>query len=344
MRLLVTGGAGYIGSHVVRALLRAGHRAVVLDDLKEGHRAAVPRTGDVRLVVGDIADPASLQAAGDDGPIDGVIHMAASCLVGASMTKPGLYFDNNVIRTLRLVEMCLQRGIGRFVFSSTAAVYGDPGEAAGCAPQPIVEDSPCRPTNVYGETKLSVERALDWYARCTGMRTVSLRYFNAAGADPAGDIGEDHNPETHLVPLLCKVALGRLPKVTILGRDYPTPDGTCLRDYVHVNDLASAHLLALESLDRPGGPGLRVYNLGAEKAASVLEVLEAARRITGRSIPAEDGPRRAGDPPVLLASSARLRSELGWRPGLSDLDTIIETAWRWHLGHPAGYSERPILT
>ncbi len=334
MRILVTGGAGYIGSHVVRAILAAGHRAVVLDDLSEGHRGAIP--GDVPAVVGDIADDGTLDRAIEAaGGCDGVIHMAAFCLVGESMTRPGLYYENNVVRTLRLMEAMARRGVDRFVLSSTAAVYGAPEEEGERA---IEEDHPCAPTNVYGATKLAVEQALDWYARCAGWRAVSLRYFNAAGASTDGSIGEDHDPETHLIPLVCDAALGRRPHVTILGRDYPTRDGTCLRDYVHVEDLAAAHVLALESLARDGASGrLRVYNLGAERATSVLEVIAAAGRIAGRGIPCVDGPRRPGDPPVLLASSARARADLGWRPVQSDLDTIIGTAFAWRRDHPRGY-------
>jgi len=329
MRILVTGGAGYIGSHVVRALRASGHEPVVLDDLREGHRAAV---GEARLVKGDIADSAAIEEALRFGPVDGVVHMAASCLVGESMQQPGRYFDNNVSRSLRLIELIVSKGVNRFVFSSTAAVYGDPASSPG---EPIREDHPCLPTNVYGETKLAVERVLSWYSRCRGLGAVSLRYFNAAGADPAGDLGEDHDPETHLIPLVMKAALGQIPHVTVLGRDYPTPDGTCLRDYIHVSDLAAAHVLALEKL---GGSGsFLVYNLGAEKAASVLEVIEAARRISSRRISTSDAGRRAGDPPVLLASSERIRRELGWRPEMSSLEAILTSAWRWHREHPTGF-------
>jgi UDP-glucose 4-epimerase len=339
VRVLVTGGAGYIGSHVVRRLRAAGHEPFVLDDVAEGHRAAA---GGVPLTIGDVADPAALDAAIADRPVDGVIHMAASCLVGESMERPGKYYENNLVRTLRLLDNMAARGLRNFVFSSTAAVYGDPIATTGATRvEPIAEDHPCEPANVYGETKLAVERALSWHARCAGLRAISLRYFNAAGADPAGDIGEDHDPETHLIPLVMKTALGRLPHVTVLGRDYPTPDGTCLRDYVHVNDLADAHVLALGALGALGTPeregGFRAFNLGAGSATSVLELIAAARRITGREIPLVDGPRRAGDPPVLLASSDRIRAELGWKPILSNLDTILATAWSWHLGHPGGF-------
>lgn len=352
MRILVTGGAGYIGSHVVRALTAAGHEAIVLDNLSEGHVQSLPKG--VRLVEGDIADLASLDRALEGGALDGVVHMAASCLVGESMRDPVRYYDNNVVRTLGLLANLTTRGVGRFVLSSTAAVYGDPtaslaAVASPDATAPIEEDHACHPTNVYGETKLAVERALDWHARCAGLKAVSLRYFNAAGADPSGTIGEDHEVETHLIPLICQAAIGKIPHVTIMGRDYATPDGTCLRDYIHVNDLARAHVLALESMARDAGAmdlreagprgaaGLRVYNLGAERATSVLEVVAAAGRIAGKSIPTVDGPRRPGDPPVLLASSARIRRELSWRPELSDLDSILRTALAWHRGHPDGF-------
>ncbi|MGH9868354.1 MAG: UDP-glucose 4-epimerase GalE [Candidatus Polarisedimenticolia bacterium] len=342
MRVLVTGGAGYVGSHVVRALMDAGHRAVVLDDLSEGHREALPAQGRVPLVVGDISDPRSLDACFQAEPVDGVIHMAASCLVGQSMTEPARYFDNNVARTLRLVESVMARGVNRFVFSSSAAVYGEPpADRAGG----IDEETPCSPTNVYGETKLMVERALDWHARCAGLRAIALRYFNAAGAAPGGRMGEDHEPETHLIPLVCRAALGKIPAVTVMGRDYPTPDGTCLRDYVHVTDLADAHVKALAALESgPADAGLKSYNLGAESAMSVLEVIAAARRVTGREIPVVDGPRRPGDPAVLLASSRRVRAELGWKPVSSDLTSIIKSAWDWHREHPDGYAVRRLAT
>ena len=337
--IIVTGGAGYIGSHVVRALLAAGHEAVVVDDLSEGHARAVPKG--THIVEGDIADPSCLDRASSGGALDGAVHMAALCLVGESMRDPVRYYDNNVVRTLRLLANLTARGVSRFVLSSTAAVYGDPTAASsGVAMPSIAEDHPCRPTNVYGETKLAAERALDWHARAAGMQAVSLRYFNAAGADTSGTIGEDHDPETHLIPLVCQTAIGRMPHVTIMGRDYETPDGTCLRDYIHVNDLARAHVLALEEPANAAplrGEGLRVYNLGAERAFSVLEVIDAAGRIAGRRIPTVDGPRRPGDPPVLLASSARIRRELGWRPELSDLDSIIRTALAWHRAHPNGF-------
>ena len=335
MRVLVTGGAGYIGSHVVRRLVASGHEPIVLDNLSEGHRAALrqPGGGTVSLVEGDIADPAAIDRALEAGPVDAAIHLAAACLVGESMRQPGRYYDNNVTRSLKLIQNLIDRKITRLVFSSTAAVYGEPD--TGMAP--IQEDQPCAPTNVYGETKLAIERALHWHARAGLLRAVSLRYFNAAGAEAGGEIGEDHAEETHLIPIVMAVALGRAPEVTILGDDYPTPDGTCLRDYIHVTDLAVAHILALEAMRQEGG-GLRVYNLGAQSAVSVRELIDQARRVTGHPIPARVGPRRPGDPPALLASSGRIRSELGWAPAHSSLQTILQSAWDWHRAHPAGYA------
>jgi UDP-glucose 4-epimerase len=339
MRVLVTGGAGYVGSHVVRALAASGRRPVVLDDLSEGHRESLPGSGGVALVVGDIADARAVDACFESGPVQAVVHMAASCLVGESMQDPARYFDNNVARSLRFLELVRERGVEVFVLSSTAAVYGEPRLEPGDA---IGEDAPCRPTNVYGETKLILETALDWYARCTGLRAAALRYFNASGAAPGGEIGEDHDPETHLVPLACRAALGQAPEVVVLGRDYPTSDGTCLRDYVHVADLADAHVRVLGSLER-GAASRRLvaYNLGAERAASVLEVIGMVRRISGRDFRVVDGERRAGDPAVLLASSRRIRAELGWAPAASDLETIVRTAWAWHRSHPDGYGTAP---
>ncbi len=333
MRVLVTGGAGYIGSHIVRRLVAGGHEPVVLDDLSEGHAAALPGGGRVTLVQGDMADPASLDKAMAGGRLDAAIHMAASCLVGESMRQPGRYYDNNVTRTLKLLQHLIERGTTRVVFSSTAAVYGEPGTGTA----PITETQRCAPTNVYGETKLAIERALHWHARAGLLRAVSLRYFNAAGADPSGKIGEDHREETHLIPIVMAVALGRAREVTILGEDYPTPDGTCLRDYIHVSDLAAAHILALKAMESETSE-LRIYNLGAQSAVSVLELIEQARRVTGRPIPARAGARRPGDPPALLASSEKIRAELGWAPEHSSLETILRTAWNWHREHPGGYA------
>lgn len=335
MRVLVTGGAGYVGSHVVRALAASGRRPVVLDDLSEGHREALPASGDVSLVVGDIADARAVDACFEAGPVHAVVHMAACCLVGESMQEPARYFDNNVARALRFLELVRERGVEVFVLSSSAAVYGEPRLEPGDA---IGEDAPRRPTNVYGETKLILETALDWYARCTGLRAAALRYFNASGAAPGGGHGEDHDPETHLVPLACRAALGLVPEIVVMGRDYPTPDGTCLRDYVHVADLADAHVRTLALLERGTPSGrLLAYNLGAERAASVREVIDLVRRVSGREFRVVDGPRRPGDPAVLLASSRRIRAELGWAPAVSDLETIVRSAWEWHRSHPHGY-------
>ncbi len=338
MRILVTGGAGYIGGQVVRALLGSGHAVVVLDNLSSGHREALAGLPGVPLVAGDVADRDALDACFAAGRIDGAVHMAACCLVGESMQRPHLYYDNNVVRPLRLLRALAERGVSRFVLSSSAAVYGEPEGGLGAS---LTEESPCRPTNVYGETKRALEVALEWLARLTGLRAVALRYFNAAGADPSGDAGEHHDPETHLIPLVLRAALGRAPHVTVLGTDYPTPDGSCVRDYVHVADLADAHVLALEALDqRDRPPALQVYNLGSGRPASVLEVVEAARRVTGRPIPIQAGPRRPGDPALLVATSGRIERELGWRPRRSDLDTILADAWEWHRRHPDGYASR----
>jgi UDP-glucose 4-epimerase len=266
-------------------------------------------------------------------PFDAVIHLAASCQVGESMARPADYYRNNVVRPLRMLEHLRDLGVRRFVFSSSAAVYGAPSEL------PIPEDHPCRPTNPYGEAKLAFERALHWHGEAFGIAATSLRYFNAAGAHPAGDLGEDHVPESHLIPRVLRVALGAEPRVRIHGTGLPTPDGTCVRDFVHVVDLAEAHALALEALEagEPGG----ALNLGTGRGHSVREVVAAARRVTGRSIPAEEGPPRAGDPAALVAASGRAAERLGWRPARSDLDEILETAWRWHLRRPGGYGGAP---
>ncbi|NLG78515.1 MAG: UDP-glucose 4-epimerase GalE [Firmicutes bacterium] len=327
MNVLVVGGAGYIGSHVVRELLRAGHEVVVYDSLEKGHREAV---AGCPLIVGDTGDRAALGAAFASRKFDVVMHFAAYTSVAESMEDPAKYYHNNVAKGLVLLDAMRKAGVGRIVFSSSAAVYGDPERV------PIEEDAECRPTNVYGETKLMFERVLAAYDRAYGMRYVALRYFNAAGADPAGDIGEDHDPETQLIPLVLMTALGLRPRLQVFGTDYDTSDGTCVRDYIHVCDLASAHVLAAEAL--ADGCGSTSYNLGCGKGYTVRQVIETARRVTGRDIPVVDAPRRPGDPAVLVASSDRIMRELGWKPRYADLETIIATAWEWHRRHPRGYA------
>jgi len=326
VNVFVTGGAGYIGSHVVRRLLEAGHRVRVYDNLSEGHRAAVPAEV---LFEGDLMDEARLREALADG-FDCVMHFAAHCYVGESMEDPEKYYRNNVVGSLGLLSAMRRAGVGRIVFSSTAATYGVPEVI------PIPEDHPTRPINAYGQTKLDFENALRYYAGAYGLGYVALRYFNAAGAAPDAALGEDHDPETHLVPLVLEVAMGRREAVRIFGTDYPTRDGTCVRDYIHVWDLAQAHILAMEAVE----PGVgRVYNLGNGAGYTVREVIETARRVTGREIAAVEAPRRPGDPPELVASSRRIAEDLGWRPEFPDLATIIETAWRWHTTHPDGYGD-----
>ena len=318
MRILVTGGAGYVGSVVIEELLATGHEVVAYDSLTKGHRDAV--VPPARLVEGDILDTARLTATLSAERIAAVVHMAADSLVGESMTDPARYYRTNVGGGLSLLESMRAAGVGALVFSSTAAVYGSPDK------QPIEEDDPLQPTNPYGETKLAFERALRWYDEAHHIRAVALRYFNAAGATEHN--GERHSPETHLIPLVLGAIAGTHPPVTVFGEDYPTPDGTCIRDYVHVADLARAHVLALGALDRGGAT--RVYNLGCGGAgASVREVIDIASRVTGRKVPVRYGPRRPGDPAVLVAGSARIRSELGWAPRQASLHEIVESAWRW---------------
>ncbi len=326
-RALVTGGAGYVGSVVVEELVTAGaERIVVLDDLCKGHPEAV--TPPAILVRGDVGDAELVGELCRDHAIDVVVHMAARSLVGESVTEPKIYYDANVVRGLSLLGALVTAGVRRLVFSSTAAVYGEP------AGSPITEDFPTAPTNPYGETKLAFERALAWYDRAYGLRSASLRYFNAAGATTRN--GEQHDPETHLVPNVLAVARGDAPAVSIFGDDYPTPDGTCVRDYLHVSDLARAHAMAIPALDRLGS---RVYNLGCGGGYSVREVVEAARRITGHPIPTRFAPRRAGDPAILVASSERIREELGWAPSRESIDRIVGDAWSWLVDHPAGYTK-----
>lgn len=324
-RYLVTGGAGYVGSHVVAAMLDRGDEVVVVDNLRQGHREAVLHPA--RLVIADLADTGALQRVLADGPWDGVVHLAALSLVGESMREPMRYLRENALAGIALIEACLRHGVKRFVLSSTANLFGS------VATMPIGEDAPIAPGSPYGESKLMIERALDWAARLRGMASVALRYFNAAGADPAGRLGEDHDPETHLIPLTIGAALGRRPPLTIFGTDYPTPDGTCIRDYIHVSDLAAAHLAVLDWLET----GMHAFNLGNGTGASVREVIRTVEEISGRSVPVEEGRRRAGDPAALVASSARLRGKTGWRPRRAALHDIVASAWAWHEAHPEGY-------
>lgn len=328
MSVLVTGGAGYIGSHTVKALRAAGHDVVIYDNLSAGHRAAASGAG-APLETGDIRDAARVGEVIRAHRVDAIMHFAALLSVGESVKDPAGYYENNVGGTLSVLRAAVDAGVTHFIFSSTAATFGNPIEA------PITETHPQRPINSYGETKLAVERALPHFERAYGLRSVVLRYFNAAGADPDGVLGEDHHPEIHVIPRAIDAALGR-DSFAIYGADYETPDGTCLRDYVHVSDLASAHVLALDSL-RAGRPSAS-YNLGNGRPSSVREVVEAVRRVTGRTPPVTTGPRRPGDPAILFASSDRIRRELGWTPRYEDLDVIVDTAWRWREAHPAGYA------
>jgi len=328
MNILVTGGAGYIGSHAARWLARAGHDVWAYDNLSLGHRAAAPSG---RLVVGELADRELLARTLAERSIEAVVHFAAFAAVGESVADPAKYYQNNVVASLALLEAMREAAVNRIVFSSTTATYGAPERL------PISEDEPQRPINPYGFAKLVIERALADYAKAYGFGYAALRYFNAAGASPEGDLGEDHSPESHLVPIVLEVALGRRERITIFGADYPTSDGTCVRDYVHVDDLAAAHVAALARL--MPGKGIEL-NLGTGRGHSVREVIEACRRVTGHPIPCVVGPRREGDPPELVANSRRAQVLLGWRPKYTDLDAIIDTAWRWHSTHPRGYADR----
>jgi len=334
MRILVTGGAGYIGSHAARVLDRAGHEVWVYDNLSRGHRAAchwLSQCHPGRLVEGELADQARLVEVMRERRIEAVMHFAAFALVGESVAEPAMYYRNNVLGSLSLLEAMRAAGVTRIVFSSTTATYGAPKRV------PIREDEPQLPINPYGFTKLAIERALADYAVAYGFAYAALRYFNAAGASPDGDLGEDHDPESHLIPIVLGVALGQREKITIFGDDYPTPDGTCIRDYVHIDDLADAHLRALERIEP--GKGLCV-NLGTGRGQSVREVVETCRRVTGHPIPETIGPRRPGDPPELVADASLARAVLGWEPRFTELTDIVATAWRWHSGHPKGYGSR----
>ena len=323
MNIMITGGAGYIGSTAADTLLQNGHNVTVYDSLVTGHRAAVP--DEAAFIEGDLADKAALETALNQHPYDALMHFAAFIEAGVSMQDPGTYFQNNLSNSLQLIELVVQAGIKRFVLSSTAAVYQSSEE-------PLNEDSPLGPTNVYGQTKLMIEQALDWYRQIHGLHYAALRYFNAAGGFPQR--GEAHQPESHLIPLTLQVPLGQREEIFIYGTDYPTPDGTCIRDYIHITDLISAHLLALDAL---GERDKLVYNLGNGAGYSVREVIETAREVTGHPIPSKETPRRPGDAPRLVASSERICQELGWQPQIPDLGDIIASAWEWHESHSNGY-------
>jgi UDP-glucose 4-epimerase len=327
MKILVTGGAGYIGSITTAELITAGHTVVVFDNLYQGHRGAVPP--EATLVIGDLADPVALERTFNQHPdIDGIMHFASYTLVGESMQHPLKYLRDNVSNALNLLECAHAHNVHRFILSSTANLFDEPER------MPIDEQERIVPGSPYGESKYHIERLLHWFHRIYGMRYACLRYFNAAGGTPGR--GEDHDPETHLIPLVLQVALGQRDHITVFGDDYPTPDGTCVRDYIHIVDLAQAHILAMEALDNLGS---RTYNLGNGQGFSVLEVIESARRITGHAIPHTIGPRRPGDPATLVASSARIQQELGWNPRYPSLDDIVQSAWEWHQSHPHGYGE-----
>lgn len=328
MKILVTGGAGYIGSVTTAELIRTGHAVVVLDNLYQGHRDAVHPGA--AFVEADLADPAAVARVFAAHPdIEGIMHFASYTLVGESMALPLKYLRDNLVNAANLLEAAVGAGVRRFILSSTANLFDDP------ARMPIDEHERIVPGSPYGESKFFIERLLHWFERIHGLRHACLRYFNAAGDLP--DVGEDHDPETHLIPLVLQVALGQRPHIAVFGDDYPTPDGTCVRDYIHVVDLAQAHILAMQALDRLGS---RKYNLGNGQGFSVLEVIETARRVTGHPIPHVVAPRRAGDPAVLIASSDAIRAELGWAPRYPDLASIVESAWAWHRAHPHGYADR----
>ncbi|MFD1902222.1 UDP-glucose 4-epimerase GalE [Enterococcus termitis] len=329
MSILVLGGAGYIGSHAVDQLIHKNYEVVVIDNLQTGHKQAVHDKA--VFYQGDIRDKAFMQEIFTKESIDGVIHFAASSLVGESVEKPLMYFNNNVYGTQVLLEVMEEFGVKQIVFSSTAATYGEPKE------MPIVETMPTNPENPYGESKLMMEKMMKWCDRAYGMRYVALRYFNVAGAKSDASIGEDHDPETHLVPIILQAALGQREYLGIYGDDYDTPDGTCIRDYVYIEDLIAAHIAALEYLQK--GNESNIFNLGSNNGYSVKEMLEAAREVTGKEIPAKILPRRAGDPSKLVASSEKAKQVLGWQPKVTDIKEIIKTAWDWHISHPKGYED-----
>ena len=329
MAILVLGGAGYIGSHTALELVKAGNEVVIADNLVTGYRKAIPEGA--KFYEGDLRDFDFLNKLFQQEKIDAVIHFAAYSLVGESVTNPLKYYDNNLYGTKVLLEAMVKNNVGKIVFSSTAATYGEPENI------PILESDRACPTNPYGETKLAMEKMFKWTAEAHGLRYVSLRYFNACGADESGTIGEAHNPESHLIPLILQVPNGKRETISIYGTDYGTPDGTCIRDYIHVTDLAQAHILAVQYLNNGGESD--IFNLGNGVGYSVREVIETARKVTGHPIPATETPRRAGDPARLVASSEKARKILGWNPVHDSLEEIIESAWNWHKHHPNGYDE-----
>lgn len=327
MNILVTGGAGYIGSHAVKQLLSRGHKVTVYDNLSFGHRAAVPADC---LVVADLKDHDRLDQVMIERRIEAVMHFAAYAFVGESVLNPSKYYTNNLANSIQLLEQCRRHGVQKFIFSSTCATYGLPER------MPIDESTPQTPINPYGQTKLAFERMLADYSQAYGLSFTALRYFNASGAAADGTLGEDHTPETHLIPLVLQVALGQRPHIEIYGTDYDTPDGTCIRDYIHVDDLAQAHWLALERLEPKCG---QFFNVGIGRGYSVREVIRTAEEITGKRLAVKEGPRRPGDPARLVASAEAIRRELGWTPKYTELHAIVETAWNWHRTHPKGFAE-----
>jgi len=329
MNVLVVGGAGYIGSHCVRQLIAAGHRPVVLDNLAYGHRKAVAQ--EIPFYAANLGDTPTVLNILRQEKIELVMHFAAFCYVGESVTAPVKYYENNVVATLHLLDAMLQAGVKKFVFSSTCATFGVPERL------PMTEDLPQAPINPYGQTKLDVENMLKALSTAHGLSFAAFRYFNAAGAAEDGTIGEDHDPETHLIPLAIQVATGKRANLQIFGTDYPTPDGTCLRDYVHVDDLSRAHIAVFDKLATPGARFF--YNLGTGKPFSVREIIQAVEKITGKKVPVIESPRRAGDPPALFADSSKAQKELGWTPKYMDAESVIATAWKWHESHPNGYGD-----
>lgn len=330
MKVLVVGGAGYIGSHCVKQLVAARHEPVVLDNLVYGHKGAL--AAGVKFYDANLGDEAAVGAILDQEKIELVMHFAAYAYVGESVTDPLKYYFNNTVATLHLLKAMLAHNVTKFVFSSTCATYGE------VADLPIVETTPQSPINPYGQTKLDVEHALKSVARAHNLSFAALRYFNAAGAAEDGSIGEDHNPETHLIPLIIDAATGKRPSISVFGTDYPTPDGTCLRDYVHVDDLSRAHIAVFDKLNEPGAA--LFYNLGTGTPTSVKEVIAAVEKVTGLSVPVEYGPRRAGDPPALYAQAAKAKADLGWEPKFTSIEPIVATAWAWHKTNPNGYADR----